>query len=55
MEKQSQELIDELDKLRREKERSDITAKAIDASRKQKSAVNKMFLEANPVTEKHDD
>ena len=55
MEKQSQELIDELDKLRREKERSDFTDKAIDARRKQKSAVNKMFLEANPVTEKHDD
>ena len=55
VEKQSQELIDELDKLRREKERSDFTDKAIDARRKQKSAVNKMFLEANPVTEKHDD
>ena len=55
VEKQSQELIDELDKLRHEKERSDFTDKAIDARRKQKSAVNKMFLEANPVTEKHDD
>ncbi len=54
VERESQELIDELDKLRKEKEQANFTDKAIEARRKQKSTVNKLFLEANPVTEKSD-
>lgn len=50
VEKQSQELIDELDELRREKEKSDFTNKAINARHKQKSVLNKIYLEANPVS-----
>lgn len=55
VERQSQELIDELDQIRREKEKAGFTDKAIDARRKQRSTVNKLFLEANPVTKKEDD
>lgn len=54
VEKQSQELIDELDSIRREKEKKNFTDKAIAARHKQKSTVNKMYLEANPVTSKDD-
>lgn len=54
VERESQQLIDELDELRREKEKPDFANKAIDARRKQRSTVNKLFLEANPVTEKDD-
>ncbi|MGN0632770.1 MAG: endonuclease MutS2 [Oscillospiraceae bacterium] len=54
VERQSQELIDELDKLRKEKENPNFTDKAIDARHKQKSTMNKLFLEANPVTKKED-
>ena len=55
VEKQSQKLIDELDELRRQKEQASFTNKAIDARHKQKSAINKMFLEANPVSKNTDD
>lgn len=55
VERESQQLIDELDKLRKEKENPNFTNKALDARRKQRSTVNKLFLEANPVTEKEDD
>lgn len=55
VERQSQELIDELDELRRQKEQANFTNKAIDARHKQKTAVNKMYLEANPVSKKNDD
>ncbi len=55
VEKQSQELIDELDELRKQKEQKNFTAKAIDARHKQKSTVNKLYLEANPVSEKTED
>ncbi|MCR5122747.1 MAG: endonuclease MutS2 [Ruminococcus sp.] len=54
VEKQSQELIDELDELRKQKEQANFTNKAIDARHKQKNAVNKMYLEANPVSKKED-
>ncbi len=54
VEKQSQELIDELDELRKQKEQASFTNKAIDARHKQKSAINKMYLEANPVSKTED-
>lgn len=49
VQRESQQLIDELDQLRKEKEHSDFTQRAIDARHKQKSTVNKLYLEANPV------
>ncbi|MCR5142130.1 MAG: endonuclease MutS2 [Ruminococcus sp.] len=52
VEKQSQELIDELDELRKQKEQKNFVGKAIDARHKQKQTVNKLYLEANPVSEK---
>lgn len=55
VEKQSQELIDELDELRRQKEKPNFTNKAIDARHKQKQTIDKLYLEANPVTKKTDD
>ena len=55
VQRESQALVDELDKLRKEKEKSGFTQKAIDAKHKQKSTMNKLYLEANPVSEQHDD
>ena len=55
VEKQSRELIDELDELRKQKEQKNFTNKAIDARHKQRATVNKLYLEANPVSEKTDD
>ncbi|MGN1133420.1 MAG: Smr/MutS family protein, partial [Oscillospiraceae bacterium] len=52
--RESQELIDELDSLRKQKEKSNFAQMAIDAKHKQKSTVNKLYLEANPVIEKND-
>ena len=55
VQRESQALVDELDKLRKEKEKSDFTQKAIDARHKQRSTMNKLYLEANPVSEDFDD
>ncbi|MBR1863163.1 MAG: endonuclease MutS2 [Ruminococcus sp.] len=55
VQRQSQALVDELDKLRKEKEKSGFTQKAMDARQKQRSTMNKLYLEANPVSEKRDD
>lgn len=52
---QSQALVDELDKLRKEKENPNFAHMAIDAKHKQKSTMNKLYLEANPVSEQPDD
>ncbi len=54
IERESQSLVDELDKLRKEKENPNFTSKAIDARHKQKSTMNKLYLEANPVTDVND-
>ncbi len=51
VQRESQALIDELDKLRKEKENPNFTQKAIDARHKQKSTMNKLYSEANPVSE----
>lgn len=51
VQRESQALVDELDKLRKEKENPNFTQKAIDARHKQKSTMNKLYSEANPVSE----
>lgn len=55
VQRKSQALIDELDSLRKDKEKSDFTQRAIEAKHKQKSTMNKLYLEANPVSEERDD
>ncbi len=55
VQRESQELVDELDSLRKEKEKENFTQKAIDARHKQKSTMNRLYLEANPVIEEKND
>ena len=55
VQRESQELVDELDSLRKEKEKDNFTQKAIDARHKQKSTMNRLYLEANPVIEEKND
>ena len=55
VQRESQALVDELDQLRKEKEKEGFTQRAIDARHKQKSTMNKLYLEANPVIEQEDD
>ena len=55
VQRESQELVDELDRLRKEKEQDNFTQRAIDARHKQKSTMNKLYLEANPVIEEKND
>ncbi|MCR5022409.1 endonuclease MutS2 [Ruminococcus sp.] len=55
VQRESQALVDELDKLRKEKEKTGFTQKAIDARQKQRSTMNKLYLEANPVTQQTDE
>ena len=55
VQRESQALVDELDSLRKEKEKSDFSQRAIDARHKQKSTMNKLYLEANPVIQEEDD
>ena len=55
VQRESQALIDELDKLRKEKENPNFAHMAIDAKHKQKSTMNKLYLEANPVSETYND
>lgn len=49
--RESQQLIDELDKLRKDKEKANFAQMAIDAKHKQKSTINKLYKESNPVIE----
>lgn len=55
VQRESQALVDELDSLRKEKEKDNFTQRAIDARHKQKSTMNKLYLEANPVIEESND
>lgn len=55
VQRESQALIDELDKLRKEKESPDFVNKALEARQKQKSTMNKLYLESNPVSESRND
>lgn len=49
--KQSEMLIDELDSLRKEKEKADFAQRAIDAKHASKSTLNSIYMTANPVTQ----
>ena len=55
VQRESQALIAELDTLRKEKDKSDFSQKALDARQKQRSTMNRLYLEANPVSETKDD
>ena len=55
VQRESQALVDELDKLRKEKDSNNFSQKALDARQKQRSTMNKLYLEANPVSEQRDD
>lgn len=48
--KQSEMLIDELDSLRKEKDKADFSQRAIDAKHASKSTLNSMYMTANPIT-----
>ncbi|MCD8095720.1 MAG: endonuclease MutS2 [Ruminococcus sp.] len=54
VERQSDELVEELDKLRKQKNAQDFSDKAADAKRRQKKAINQMYLDANPITQSDD-
>lgn len=55
VQRESAALVEELEKLRKEKEKDDFARLAKDAKQKQKSSMNKLYLEANPVITKDDD
>lgn len=52
---QSEKLIDELDALRKEKEKENFASLALNAKSSAKSLLDKMYNEANPVREKSND
>lgn len=52
--KQSDELIDELDKIRKQKNKDDFEKKAIEAKHRAKRTINKLYDKANPVNGKSD-
>lgn len=47
---QSEKLIDELDEIRKQKEKTDFAKLAIDAKHKSKSTLNQLYNDANPIT-----
>ena len=47
--RESEALIDELNTLRKQKEKANFAQMAIDAKHKQKSTINKLYKESNPV------
>lgn len=49
--RESQKLIDELEKLRKEKDVKDFSDKALAARQNQRRTMNKLYLDANPVNE----
>ncbi len=51
VQRESQALIDELEKLRKEKDAADFSDRALQARRDQRSVMNKLYLEANPVSD----
>lgn len=55
VQRQSQRLIDELEKIKKEKDKSGFSDKVIGARQLQKSTMNKLYLEANPVSESMND
>ncbi|MBR6873497.1 MAG: endonuclease MutS2 [Ruminococcus sp.] len=55
VQKQSQALVEELEKLRKEKDAADFSDRALQARRDQRSTMNKLYLEANPVSDSRND
>ena len=55
VQRESQALVEELEKVRKEKESSDFSKLVLEAKQKQRSSMNKLYLEANPVISKDDD
>lgn len=51
VQRQSQALIEELEQLRKEKDAADFSDKALQARRNQRSTMNRLYLEANPVSD----
>lgn len=51
VQRESQALVDELEKLRKEKDAADFSEKALQARRSQRQTMNKLYLEANPVSD----
>ena len=50
VQRESQALIEELEKLRKEKDAADFSDRALQARRSQRSTMNRLYLEANPVS-----
>lgn len=55
VQKESQALIDELEKLRKEKDSADFSNRALKARQDQRRVMNSLYLEANPVSESRND
>ena len=55
VQRESQALVEELDKVRKAKESEEFSKLALEARQKQRSSMNKLYLEANPVISKNDD
>lgn len=51
VQKESQALVDELEKVRKEKEAADFSDKALKARQHQRQVMNKLYREADPVSE----
>ena len=55
VQRESQALIDELEKLRKEKDAADFSDRALKARQDQRRVMNSLYLEANPVSESRND
>lgn len=55
VQERSDELLDELDSIRKQKEKSNFSALTADAKSRAKSALNDMYKQANPVIKKEND
>lgn len=55
IQERSDELLDELAEIRKQKDKSNFSALTVDAKSKAKSALNDMYKQANPVVKKTDD
>ncbi len=51
VQRESQALIEELEQVRKEKEAADFSEKALNARRNQRQTMNRLYLEANPVSD----
>ena len=55
VQERSDELLDELAEIRKQKDKSNFSALTVDAKSKAKSALNDMYKQANPIVKKTDD